>query len=262
MADVRIITEPAVRLISRQSIDGDALADFLAEEAGAPGWASDAQTDADAIPEVAGRLCYLSYKSPRPGGNAAYISHVIGSGHGRVTEHSVFGLLTHKAGWAHSELSQRFVDCSDVAFVVPPALAPALPAWRVAELSHPLYEAWYEFDHCCKDALRMYGKMVDALASSAPAGLAGTDRRKWARQAARSVLPLCTETKVYVTANVRAIRHFVELRGSPHADAEIRRLALVILSVMRREAPALFADYEVVDVAGVGPTVSTKHRKV
>ena len=41
-----------------------------------------------------------------------------------------------------------------------------------------------------------------------------TQRRKLARQAARSVLPNATETKIFVTANARALRHFIEMRGS------------------------------------------------
>ena len=43
-------------------------------------------------------------------------------------------------------------------------------------------------------------------------------RRKMARQAARSVLPNATETKIFVTANARALRHFIELRCNEHAD--------------------------------------------
>ena len=67
-----------------------------------------------------------------------------------------------------------------------------------------------------------------------------------ARQAARSVLPNATETMIFVTANARALRHFIELRGSEGAEAEIRRVALEFLRIMQREAPNLFADYEIV----------------
>src|SRR5438874_3550342 len=73
-----------------------------------------------------------------------------------------------------------------------------------------------------------------------------TLRRKLARQAARSVLPNATETKIFVTANARALRHFIELRGSRHAETEIRQLAVQVLRVMQKEAPHLFGDYELV----------------
>ena len=63
------------------------------------------------------------------------------------------------------------------------------------------------------------------------------------RSAARSVLPNATETKIFVTANVRAWRHFIEMRASEYADAEIRRLALAILEILRDEAPMMFGDF-------------------
>ena len=88
-----------------------------------------------------------------------------------------------------------------------------------------------------------------------------TTRRKRAREAARSVLPNATETKIFVTANARALRHFIELRGSRHADAEIRKLALAVLKIMQKEAPNIFGDYELVETDGV-VEATTKHGKV
>lgn len=54
-----------------------------------------------------------------------------------------------------------------------------------------------------------------------------TARRKGAREAARSVLPNATETKVFVTGNVRALRHFIEMRANPAADGALLGLWLV-----------------------------------
>ena len=48
-------------------------------------------------------------------------------------------------------------------------------------------------------------------------------RRKQARQAARAVLPNATETRIVVTGNYRAWRHFIAMRASEHADVEIRQ---------------------------------------
>ena len=58
------------------------------------------------------------------------------------------------------------------------------------------------------------------------------------------MLPNATETKIFVTVNARALRHFIELRGSRHAETEIRKLAVALLEIMKREAPHLFGDYE------------------
>ena len=89
-----------------------------------------------------------------------------------------------------------------------------------------------------------------------------TLRRKLARQAARSVLPNATETKIFVTGNARAIRHFVELRGSEHADVEIRKVAVAMLRIMQREAPSMFSDYELVPLADGSFATRTEHPKV
>ena len=89
-----------------------------------------------------------------------------------------------------------------------------------------------------------------------------TLRRKLARQAARSVLPNATETKIFVTANARALRHFIELRGSRHAEVEIRKLAVQVLRLMQKEAPNLFSDYELVPLPDGTFEATTAHRKV
>jgi thymidylate synthase (FAD) len=70
-----------------------------------------------------------------------------------------------------------------------------------------------------------------------------TLRRKQARQAARSVLPNATETRIVVTGNYRAWRHFIAMRASEHADVEIRDLAVECLRQLQKAAPNAFADF-------------------
>ena len=81
-------------------------------------------------------------------------------------------------------------------------------------------------------------------------------RRKQARQAARAVLPNATETRIVVTGNYRAWRHFIAMRASEHADVEIRRLAIECLRRLADVAPAVFADFEVSTLAD-GTEVAT-----
>jgi thymidylate synthase (FAD) len=72
-----------------------------------------------------------------------------------------------------------------------------------------------------------------------------TLRRKQARQAARSVLPNATETRIVVTGNYRAWRHFVAMRATEHADVEIRECAVACLRELQRVAENVFADFEI-----------------
>ena len=50
---------------------------------------------------------------------------------------------------------------------------------------------------------------------------------------------------MFVMANVRAWRHFIEMRAAPAADWEIRELAIKILAALNDEAPLLFGDFVV-----------------
>ena len=64
------------------------------------------------------------------------------------------------------------------------------------------------------------------------------------------MLPNATETRIVVTGNYRAWRHFVAMRASEHADVEIRALAVACLRELQREvAPNVFADFEIAALA-------------
>lgn len=253
---IRVICEPSVHLVGRQQVNVPELDRFLAYE-GFGGFQSDATKAGEELVEVAGRTCYMSFGKPRPGGNAAYLKHILEAGHGSVLEHEVFNFLIagvsrslthqltrHRAGWSYSELSQRFVDGSNAAFVVPPEY--------LDRDNIDLYRLWYE---SCEASLNSYRT---ALRFSEEDGTASsTLPKKRIREAARSVLPECTETKIFVTVNARALRHFLEMRGSEHADAEICRLAHFIRGVLAKESPNIFGDYTVADGA-----IHTSHKKV
>jgi thymidylate synthase (FAD) len=267
---LKIVTEPSVFVVGRQQIDETELTRFLAH-VGAKGWMTDAPSAAERLVELGGRLCYDSFKRPRPGGNKAYIDHILESGHGSVTEHAVFTIiitgvsrsLTHELirhrHLSPSQLSQRYVDESDCAFVLPPALYAYVPLMQ-SQADMPdqyrdagpqkagrILDSWIaDIDHA-RDAYTRWVAFFDREMSDMADP---TSRRKAAREAARSVLPNCVETRLVLTGNVRAWRNLIEQRGSHHADAEINRLAIKLLGVFQAEAPHLFGDYKVNVVDG------------
>lgn len=263
--DVRVITEPAVYLIGKQTIGNDELDRFLLDHGVA--WQSDSEVAGEVLTETAGRVCYMSFAKPRPGGNAAYLKHILEVGHGSVLEHAVWTFLVtgvsrslthelvrHRAGWAYSQLSQRYVDESVAEYVEPDVIAadPELHALWLDAVGH---------------AHAAYVKLADRLnaklaADPAASQLDRTARRKAARQAARSVLPNATETKISVTANARALRHFLEMRGSVHAEPEIRKLANALLDVLAVDSPNLFGDYVKVPLADGTFDLQTPFKKV
>jgi thymidylate synthase (FAD) len=259
--DTLVILEPSVRLVGRLTIDEGELSAFLEDE-GVESWKTDTDLAAQKLVEVAGRLCYKSYAKPRPGGNASYLGHILEVGHGSVIEHAVYNfiitgvsrsftheLVRHRAGWAYSQRSQRFVDEKDCAFVEPGPIA----------ADPELHAIWLD---AVKAAHLAYARLAEGLMSKFADVEDRTLRRKKAREAARSVLPNATETQIFVTANARALRHFIEARADESADAEIRKVAIAMLKILQVESPNLFGDYALVDLPGGGQSASTPHRKV
>jgi thymidylate synthase (FAD) len=204
-------------------------------------------TDGERLAEFAGRVCYMSQHNPARRSTREYLDNIKKQGHGSVLEHANYTLLLegvsrslthelvrHRAGFAYSQLSQRYVDESDASFVIPPAVIgdDALEAqWRdQIEQAQRAYVALVE------KLMERYGWVADRV-----------HRRKMAREAARAVLPNATETKIVVTANARAWRTMLELRAGEGAELEIRRVAVAILRLLQCEAAGFFSDFEIYD---------------
>ncbi|UCC48546.1 MAG: FAD-dependent thymidylate synthase [Gemmatimonadota bacterium] len=260
---MEIIREPKVTLLARQQFLGHPDID----------WKSDSDIDPQQLVEFAGRLCYMSFGKDAQvlGGhktiegrttNQGYIANLLQVKHGSVLEHAAFTflfegisraltheLVRHRAGFGYSQLSQRFVDESNIAFVLPPEVAEGTPA----------FDIWKE---ACENSLQHYRKLLEQVTEQVADEPNATLRRKRARQAARAVLPNSAETKIVVTANARAWRHFIELRASAAADAEIRKLAIAVLRVLQREAPDIFGDFKIEPHEDGTETASTPYSKV
>ena len=217
-------------------------------------------TDADggqALVEFAGRACYQSWSKPNPrtATNASYLKHIIDVGHFAVLEHAsvsfyITGIsrscsheLVRHRHFSFSQLSQRYVPEDDASVVIPPGLDDD------PELRQIVLDA--------ADASRTaYLDLLTRLEATLEDQPNAVLRRKQARQAARAVLPNDTETRIVVTGNYRAWRHFIAMRASEHADVEIRRLAVACLRELTAAAPAVFADFDITVLAD-GTEVAT-----
>ncbi|MEU5693936.1 FAD-dependent thymidylate synthase [Actinosynnema sp. NPDC020468] len=208
-------------------------------------WSTDAD-GGEALAEFAGRACYQSWKKPNPvtATNAGYIKHIIEVGHLSVLEHGsvsfyLSGLsrsLTHELirhrHFSYSQLSQRYVPERDANMVEPDVIAD----------DPELHELFAKAAQASVDAYTELLKGLEEKFSDVPSA---TLRRKQARQAARSILPNATETRIVVTGNYRAWRHFVAMRATEHADVEIRALAVECLRQLQKAAANVFADFVV-----------------
>ena len=226
-------------------------------------WATDGPDvqGGSALVEFAGRACYQSWSKPNPrtATNSGYIKHIIDVGHFSVLEHASVSfyitgisrsctheLIRHRH-FSYSQLSQRYVPENESQVVIPPGMEDDPELTEILLAAADASRATYT---------ELLAKLEAKFATGEPSEKVGVLRRKQARQAARAVLPNATETRIVVTGNYRAWRHFIAMRASEHADVEIRRLAIACLRQLVDVAPAVFADFEVTSLAD-GTEVAT-----
>lgn len=266
---------PGVILLAKPALALANVSDFLggfAEELQFQAYLDDPTplTDAGQLCKTAGQLCYMSF-APKRTLNAhadRYFRNIKESGHGSVLEHANFSflfygisrsvtheLVRHRAGMAFSQVSQRYVSGRALRFV-----------------ERPEYQGDAEMHAAFEDrvdrAAQEYNRMAEHLLAQQKEGSellsaeARTDLRKKVQQAARSVLPNETEAPIVVTANLRAWRHFLEMRANPHAETEIRALAFRTYLCLSHTEPLLFEDYRIEALSDGTFGVKTEFEKV
>ena len=228
-----MIVEPQVKLIAHTIIDHDAISELMEIQP--------ESTDAETLVTFAGRSCYESWHRPteKTRKDADYIERTIfEQKHGSILEHATATL--HITGMSRACLlelerhrllsfsvrSQRFVDESGANIVLP-------PVYRYAQPETALHRAAELLEGIAQDLDSHYEGLV------AEAEIDG-HKRKQAREAARAILPNMTETKVIVTANLRAWLEVIERRTAPDADAEIQEVMGMARDALRPLAPSIF----------------------
>lgn len=220
-----------------ESVEGSAFAEYFYSDRDA------LLSDADTLSHFAGRSCYQAWSMQREStaANMGYLANILKQGHESVLEHGsvtfyiegVSRNLSHELirhrHLSYSELSQRFINMEDAKVVVPPALGDSF-RYMNNEKKRPIL-----FD-LPKQTKEIYNEFFERLTKEGKS-------RKQAREAARSVLPGGTETRIVVTGNHRAWRDMLKKRYSVHADVEIRELAEKLLESLRELAPGIYQDF-------------------
>jgi thymidylate synthase (FAD) len=257
--------EPEVFLVAQPAIDYDQLAAYL-REVGGEQWLErldrgdlpdgEKASDAENLAEFAGKMCYRAWE---PGLNPnvrrvrndhdAYLQNILKQAHGSVLEHASFTfvlhnvsrvmtheVVRHRPGTAVSQESLRFVRLDEIPFW--------FPDWA------------REDPELMKRATALLGQMEEfQLWMAQHFGLdeegVPFHEKKEKTSFMRRFAPDGVATGLVWTANIRTLRHTIEARTDPGAEEEIRLVFGKIAEIMRAEAPALFADYEVQDGAWV-----------
>jgi thymidylate synthase (FAD) len=266
------IVEPEVRLIARPTLDWEALKGYL-ESAGVNAaygsdaswygsryWKSgDGEGDAEVLVEVGGKVCYRSWE---PGLNpnvtkvrtdqSQYLENILSSGHGSVLEHAQFSfafrhvsrvltheLARHRAGTAVSQESMRYVRLDDI------------PVWVPDWAKDAEFVMWVVQENV-KQAERLQADLAEYFKLDDPA--TPFHEKKAKTSFMRRFAPGGVATDMIWSANIRALRHIIELRTDPSAEEEIRLVFGKVAQLMKEECPQLFDDFNLCTDGAWRPT--------
>lgn len=169
--------------------------------------------------EIAGRVCYQSEPKGDP---EKFIRMIIRMSHESVLEHGslTFKVRTNRAIAneivrhrlaSYSQESTRYVKYDDIEFIPGKKL-------RDSNLEELLFESE-----------NSYKFLID---------------QEFKPEEARDILPNCTATTLVMTMNFRELRHFLKLRLDKAAHPQIRKLAGMILEILKEKYPVFVEDIE------------------
>ncbi len=259
------LVEPKVFLIGETRIIPEGLQGYL-DHIGVSKWKSDAPTDAEKIIEVMGRNCYRSFDVKLNPNltkvrkhNLDYLRNTLEKGDGSIFEHAMINfifadvsrvftheLVRHRVGVAISQESLRFVRLAEIAFWPPLAIK---ENDEVMEIMSNAVEYFEELQRVLARVLDLDNPQMTFEA------------KKKLTSAMRRVAPDGLATTIGWSANIRTLRHVIEMRTDPAAEEEIRYVFGKVAELVKARYPNLFADYTV-EVADGLPWWRTKNKKV
>lgn len=257
-----------VRCIAKTQVDREAVREWLdhigADEFSLP--AEEQIADPALLVALAAKQCYMSFQ---PGLNpnvtkvrqdmVEYLDNILKQRHGSVLEHSVFSFAIdgcsrvftgemnrHRAGFAVSERSMRFVRYDNVKFWMPECFRdhPDDDAHiRYKKLrSRGILERAFQHDEEMMDEFN--DVWADELRTNST-----FHAKKTLTSAFRRGIGMGIATGGIWTGNVRALRHVVAVRTDPSAEEEIVHVVGKIGRQMIQALPELFGDFQEVNNA-------------
>lgn len=283
-------TRPHVFLIGETRLDTKGLVAFL-DHVKARDWEPPPCSDVELLPMIEGKLCYNAFI---PGNNLnvtrvrddheEYLANILKQRHGSVLEHSTANfifcdvsrvftheLVRHRVGVAISQESLRYVLLDDIGFATPVDLLPEgtpahlLATWnqafflsvveaeeKVRELTHIAAEAeWWSRN---PGAARASQPQSDEAWLAYWQGLPFEAKKKYT-SAIRRAAPMGLSTNIGWSANMRTLRHVLELRTDRSAEMEIRMVFSEVGRIALKRWPALFQDFKVLPDTHGGPDI-------
>jgi thymidylate synthase (FAD) len=254
--------QPKIYTIARPTFDAVEVYRFLDDELEEWRRTDDTQP-AENVVEIAGRLCYMSFgarQSRRD--NHQYVQNLISQGHESVLEHVAWSfiitdisrsfthqLVRHRIGFSYSQLSQQYHGEENFDTAIP----------EIVRINPELLQKWQEMTNASRVT---YDNIISALKmQTLMPELSNKERNRLIRTAARGILPSNTLTKIMITANARAFRHFFSLRGDLEGDEEMRLVSALLFEIVSKDAPSMFDDFELGHLSDGSPVLRKREQR-
>jgi thymidylate synthase (FAD) len=241
---------------------------------------------------LAGKRCYMSFQA---GLNknvtrirkdfVDYFDNILASGHGSVLEHSVYNFAIegvsriftaemnrHRAGWAISEGSLRFIRFNEnIPYWEPDSIRGAdalmgghaeliqtadpdeLLDWlqhagprQLQTLEHKQHASRLLFVRAFAGQEQMYA-CLEAIWAAELAPESKFANKKQITSMMRRIVGLGVATGGVWSGNIRALRHVFAMRASAAAEEEMLHVFSRVIKVMAEKEPLLFGDFYVDD---------------
>lgn len=131
-------------------------------------------------------------------------------------------ILRHGKGFDFQEFSQRYADVTD--------MEPLQLRWQAQKNRQSSLEP-------ITDPVIL--EIAQEAIEQAEAAYIRLINRGVARECARMVLPLTTQTTIYVTGPIRSWIHYLDSRCTPETQLEHREIALAIRAMLAKELPTI-----------------------
>lgn len=224
-------------------------------------------TDAEAFTELAGRRCYLSYeKGMNPNVTkirtdmADYIENILKSGHGSILEHITYSFAIegisrvftsemnrHRAGWAISEGSFRYIRFEDMKYWLPMSIQEQIDEGGLigdaVKLAVKKSESRKVFQRAFEDAEKHYMELQEIWKDELATESSFKDK-KLITSMMRRIVPMGVSTGGIWTGNLRAIRHVITMRTTEAAEEEICYVFSNIIHRIAELEPKIFGDFK------------------
>ena len=207
---------------------------------------------------LAAKRCYMSFE---PGLNpnvtkvrtdlADYLGNIIKSKHGSVLEHAVYTFAIenvsrvftgemnrHRAGWAISEGSMRYIRYDDIRFWMPKSI------YSRSDDPEDLIDKKGQTRDLFMQAFEQMEKWQAQLGEIWDIDNLPFSEKKKLTSMFRRLIGMGISTGGVWSGNLRALRHVLTLRTHPSAEEEIRHVCSLIASRIIDMEPEIFADFD------------------